>query len=100
MLSFVLPRFDQYWEGQLTYELAYIGGAVLGYGIGFSDSASLKIVVTKSNDQRIGQFGFQMTIVVGEISAYHRFLLCSEGQVNSRRISFFKKERNSWGSSH
>ncbi len=83
LFSLILPGFDQWQEGQIGYGAAYSGLALfgLGYASAFSERASNagepgldqpRPVAPDEFNRRV-QWGSQLTLVAGSLSAYHSF---------------------------
>lgn len=65
LASLLLPGFDQFWEGQWKPGMAYMAGGMAGLG--------LIIASRDSGDSRYKNFGFNVYLTAGALSAYHAF---------------------------
>lgn len=79
LLTFVLPGFDQFVEGQIIDGSFYAGYALLGLNISASaldrlaSSPGQSDISTRNNDQRQALLGSQMYQEAGALSAYQTF---------------------------
>ncbi len=65
LFSLLLPGSDQYWEKQWIPGLAYTAGGLSGLG--------LIMASRDSGDSRYKNFGFDVFLTSGSLSAYHSF---------------------------
>jgi membrane protease YdiL (CAAX protease family) len=76
LLSFFLPGFDQYLEGQIAYGFFYTGVAILGISMIPDDVDVSKIQPDDkdlNNKERKAMYGAQLYQTAGCLSAYHSF---------------------------
>ena len=74
ILSFVVPGFDQWSEGQVGAGMAYTGLSVLGIGTAIAVRGDLTQSVSSKDDRsRATLLGLQTYQTMGSLSGYHAF---------------------------
>lgn len=111
LASFLLPGFDQYWEGQTDSALAYSGlaTAAIIFGSSFSDeirdiedSAGFETltkeeqesILTHSEPHRKASLSNSLYMASGSFSAYHAFRTAVRSQKPYGKFQFLTKEES------
>ena len=92
LLSYVLPGFDQWWEGQIGPAVSYSGLAMVGLGISLDGSEPKSPLSTLDNEERKFVFGAQLFSTSGYLSSYHSFRSAVRSRKKNGEFSFLKQE--------
>lgn len=88
LASFIMPGFDQWWEGQTLYGAAYSGVSLFGLGLATAD-LSPKL---NSDSLRLKFLGLQLYQTAGSMSAYHSFRTAVKTRQPNGDFLFLKHE--------
>ncbi|MGE3974881.1 MAG: lysostaphin resistance A-like protein [Bdellovibrionales bacterium] len=97
LLSFLIPGFDQYWEGQYLYGAAYTGVALGGYLVARNAANEYRRDSShNSRNEKVRQYnlGSQLIQASGGFSAYHSFRTAVKTRQANGQFLFLKKEES------
>jgi hypothetical protein len=95
MLSYILPGFDQFYEGQYSYALGYAGTAAFGTGFALNNSKDLQIDEgvnpLSARSLRPYLWGTQLWSLSGSLSAYQSFRSAAISRRNQGQFDFLRQ---------
>lgn len=93
LISFFLPGFDQWWEGQYPSAVFYTGIGILGISLIEEDISDKNPTDSDLTDgEKKSFYGAQLYQTAGSLSAFHSFKTAVKTHQGTGRFSFLQEE--------
>ncbi len=93
LVSFFLPGFDQWWEGQYPSAVFYTGIGILGISLVDEDISDKNPTDSDLTDgEKKSFYGSQLYQTAGSLSAFHSFKTAAKTHQGTGRFSFLQED--------